>query len=153
LLTLASASIAVIGSGALAVSAAAAVAMPNPCPVLAAAHSSNTIARGHHVNAGKVKVSTSTSTSTYRACSQVVGSITVYLGISSFLGGVAVTFLTDPSGLGAGAELTIGKAMGSGGPADVIVFHRGGVYVTINANGAAPSNLTALARQVFQSLH
>ena len=78
-LTLASASIAVIGSGALAVSAAAAVAMPNPCPVLAAAHSSNTIARGHHVNAGKVKVSTSTST--YRACSQVVGSITVHLGI------------------------------------------------------------------------
>jgi hypothetical protein len=150
-LTLASASIAVIGSGALAVSAAAAVAMPNPCPVLAAAYSPNTIARGHHVNAGKVKVSTSTPT--YRACSQVVGSITVYLGISSFLGGVAVTFLTDPSGLGAGAELTIAKAMGSGGPVDVIVFHRGGVYVTINAKGAAPSNLTALARRVFQSLH
>jgi hypothetical protein len=81
---------------------------------------------------------------------------TVHLGISSFLGGsggVAVTSLTDPSGLGAGAEFTIGKAMGSGGPVDVIVFHRGGVYVTINANGAAPSNLTALALQVFQSLH
>jgi hypothetical protein len=53
-LTLASASIAVIGSGALAVSAAAAVALPNPCSVLAAAHAQNTIARGHHVNAGKV---------------------------------------------------------------------------------------------------
>jgi hypothetical protein len=122
-LTLASASIAVFGSGALAVSAAAAVALPNPCSVLAAAHAQNTIARGHHVNAGKVKVSTSTPT--YRACSQVVGSITAYLGVSSFLGGsggVAVTSLTNPSGLGAGAELTIGKAMGSGGPVDVIVF-------------------------------
>ena len=150
-LTLASASVAVIGSGSLVASTAAAGALPNPCSVLAAAHAQNTIARGHHVNVGKVKVSTSTPT--YKACSQVVGSITVYLGISSFLGGVAVTFLTDPSGLGAGAELTIGKAMGSGGPVDVIVFHRGGVYVTINANGAAPSNLTALARQVFRSLH
>jgi hypothetical protein len=123
-LTLASASIAVFGSGALAVSAAAAVALPNPCSVLAAAHAQNTIARGHHVKAGKVKVSTSTPT--YRACNQVVGSmITAYLGVSSFLGGsggVAVTSLTDPSGLGAGAELTIGKAMGSGGPVDVIVF-------------------------------
>ena len=152
-LTRASASVAVIGSGALAVSAAAAAALPNPCSVLAAARAQNTIARGHHVNVGEVKVSRSTPT--YRACSQVVGSITVYLGISSFLagsGGVAVTSLTHPTGLGAGAELTIGKAMGSGGPVDVIVFHRGGVYVTINANGAAPSNLTTLARQVFRSL-
>ena len=152
-LTLASASVAVIGSGALVASTAAAGALPNPCSVLAAAHAQNTIARGHHVNVGKVKVSTSTPT--YKACSQVVGSITVYLGISSFLGGsggVAVTSLTHPSGLGVGAELTIGTAMGSGGPVDVIVFHRGGVYVTINANGAAPSNLTTLARQVFRSL-
>jgi hypothetical protein len=153
-LALVSASIAVIGSGGLAASTAAASALPNPCSVLAAAHAQNTIARGHHVNVGKVKVSTSTPT--YKACGQVVGSITVYLGISSFFGGsggVAVTSRTHPSGLGAGDVLTIGKAMGAGGPVDVIDFHKGGVYVTISANGAAPSNLTALARQVFRSLH
>lgn len=85
-----------------------------------------------------------------------MGPITVYLGVSSFLGGsggVVVTSVTHPSGLGAGDELTVGKAMGSDGPVDVIVFHKGGVYVTINANGASPSNLTAFARQVYRSQH
>jgi len=145
---------AVIGSGVLGTDVALASTLPNPCSMLAAAHAQSTIAHGRQVSVGKVKVSTSTPT--YKSCSQVVGSVTVYLGVSSFLGGsggVMVTSVTHPSGLGVGDELTVGKAMGSGGPVDVIDFHKHGVYVTIDANGATPSNLTSFARQVFKSLH
>lgn len=47
----------------------------------------------------------------------------------------------------------MGKARGSGKRVDVVVIHKGGVHVSINANGATSSNLTAYARQVFRSLH
>ena len=153
-MVLASASIGTVALSALTSGPAAATALPNPCTVLGAAHAQSTIARGRHVNVGPVKVSTTTPS--YKACSQVVGSITVYLGVSAFLGGsggIRVTSVTHPTGLGPGDELTVGKAMGSGGPVDVIVFHKGGAYVTISANGASPGNLTALARQVYRSLH
>lgn len=104
--TLTIASLSVFGSDALVDDAAWSTTLPNPCSVLAEAHAQSTIARGQHVTVGKVQVSTSTAT--YKACSQVVGSITVFLGVSSFFGGsggVAVTSVTHPSGLAAGDEL------------------------------------------------
>ena len=47
-----------------------------------------------------------------------------------------------------GDELVVGTGP-TGSPVDFIVFHTTRAYVSINANGATPRSLTALARQVY----
>jgi hypothetical protein len=87
-------------------------------------------------------------------CSETVGTLPVYLTVShSFggFGGIKVTSTTHPSGLGPGDELVVGAGP-TGNPVDFIVFHKSTVYVDLSANGANPSRLTTLARQVYRLL-
>ena len=87
----------------------------------------------------------------------LVGTLPIYLSMShSFggFGGIKVTSTTHPSGLGSGDELVVGTGLGpAGGPVDFIVFHKGTTYADLSANGATPSKLTILARQIYKLLH
>ncbi len=134
-------------------SAASASSLPNACSVLAAVQPQNTIAGGKHVAVGKPK--TTSSTATDKACSESVGAITVYLDFSKYaggFGGVKITSRTHPTGLGTGDELIVGTGLGSGGPVDFVNFHKGGIYASVSANGSVPSNLVALAREVYKQM-
>jgi len=79
----------------------------------------------------------------------------VYFDFSKYaggFGGVKITSETHPSGLGAGDDLFVGTGLGNAGPVDFINFHKGGIYASVSANGSEPSNLTALAREVYKKL-
>jgi hypothetical protein len=136
--------------------AGAASALPNPCTLLTGAHPETAFGNGKTLTAGKTKEQ-KYGTGQYQIlnCSQTVGTQTVVLGVQHSIGGsggVVVTSQTHPSGLGSDPTLTVGTGAGNGGPVDYIVFHRGGVYVSINANGARPTTLTAFARTVYKHL-
>ena len=65
-------------------------------------------------------------------------------------GGVRITSTTHPSGFGGTDTLVVGVSVTKPvSPVDYITFHRSGVYAWIEANGAEPSELTALAREVY----
>ena len=135
------------------ISAASAIAIPNACTVLSAVQPQNSIATGKNVTPGKPK--TTSSTAVGKACSEVVGSLTVYLDLSKYAGGwggVKVTSETHPSGLGASDLLVVGTGLGGGGPVDFINFHRAGIYASVSADGASASGLTALARLIYKRL-
>jgi hypothetical protein len=59
--------------------------------------------------------------------------------------------MTHPAGLGSGDMLVVGKSP-TGGPVDFISFHTATIYASLSANGATPSSLTTLARQVYKLL-
>jgi hypothetical protein len=138
--------------GATVANAAPSAALPDPCTLLTKVHPENTIAKGTTVTVklGKlVKYGSGKFASFY--CPETVGKLTVSISISQGgggFGGVRVTSTTHPTGLGSGDELIVGAGQ-SGGPVDFIVFHTTKAYVDISANGATPSSLTALARQVY----
>ena len=130
----------------------AASALPDPCTLLTKVHPESTIAKGTTVTAklGKlVKYGSGTFATLY--CPETVGKLTVSISVShngGGFGGIRVTSTSHPTGLGSGDELIVGIGQ-SGGPIDFIVFHTTKAYVDISANGATPSSLTALARQVY----
>ena len=136
--------------------AATAAALPNPCGLLAKAHAEKTLARGKSVVVRHAKLtkygSGSLASST---CSEMVGALPVFLTLSHSssggFGGIKVTSITHPSGLGSGDELVVGTGP-TGKPVDFIVFHTATVHADISANGASPGNLTTLARQVYKLL-
>ena len=126
--------------------------LPNACSILSSVKPQNTIGAATHASAGAYKPSNPTG---YSGCSVKVGTITVTIYLSALVGGsggVRVTSITHPSGLGTGDDLVVGVGAGSGGPVDYITFHRVGIYASINANGAKPSALTALAREVYPKI-
>lgn len=135
-----------------AAAAAPAAALPDPCSLLTKAQPQNTIAKGMTVavKLGKL-VKSGTGNNAYAYCTETVGKLTVSISVSHYLGGfggVRIVSTTHPTGLGAGDELVVGTGM-SGGAVDFIIFHAGGVYLDISANGATPTSLTDLARQVY----
>jgi hypothetical protein len=148
-----------VGVAVVAVAAGAAIAaasgtatLPDPCALLAKVHPETTIAKSRTVTVklGKLVKSGSGNFAT-AYCRETVGKLTVSISVSheaGGFGGVHVTSTTHPTGLGAGDELVVGTGP-TGSPVDFIVFHTTRAYVSINANGATPSGLTALARQVY----
>jgi hypothetical protein len=132
--------------------ASEAAGLPDPCVLLTKVHAENTIAKGTTVSVklGKlVKYGSGNLASSY--CPEMVGKLTVSISLSHAaggFGGVRITSTTHPTGLGPGDELIVGTGP-TGGPVDFIVFHTSKAYVAISANGATPSSLTALARQVY----
>jgi hypothetical protein len=138
-----------------AASSAAAATLPDPCTLLAKVHPERTLHKGgsaikhrqhHKYGAGATASAT---------CSETIGTQPVSLSLSfsgGGFGGVKITSMTHPSGLGAGATLVVGTGAGSGGPVDFISFHKKTIFADINANGAAASGLTTVARQVFKLL-
>ena len=131
--------------------AASSAALPNPCTLLISAHPEKALARGKSVEHRKlVKQGSAGST-----CSETVGTLPVYLSVSHAFGGfggIKVTSMTHPSGLGSGDELVVGKSP-TGGPVDFVVFHKSTTYADLSANGANPSSLTTLAREIYKLLH
>ena len=145
----------VIGCLVLASTAAASgMALPNACTLLAGAHPERVF--GH----GKTLAATHRKSQKYGAgkyatfqCSETVGTQPISLSVAysnGGFGGVKVTSQAHPSGLGSGATLTVGTAAGSNAPVDFVSFHRGAVYLVINANGATPTTLTTFARAVYK---
>jgi hypothetical protein len=136
---------------------ASAAVLPSPCTLLAKLHPERAFGAGKtlavkHVKLQKYGAGQYTSVS----CSETVGAQPVILNLSGpasgGFGGVKVTSQTHPSGLGAGATLTVGTALGSGGPVDFVAFHKSSVSAVLTANGASPSALTAFARQIYKAL-
>jgi hypothetical protein len=131
--------------------AASSAALPNPCTLLISAHPEKALAPGRSVEHRKlVKQGSAGST-----CSETVGTLPVYLSVSHAFGGfggIKVISMTHPSGLGGGDELVVGKTP-TGGPVDFVVFHKSTTYADLSANGANPSSLTTLAREIYKLLH
>jgi hypothetical protein len=144
-----------VAVAAVAAAATARAAVPSACTVLTKAQPEKafghgkTLAVSHRTSRHYGSGATATSN-----CTEDVGTQLIVLSLtgeaSGGFGGVKVTSQTHPSGLGAGATLTVGTAAGSGKPVDFISFHRGSVYATINANGASPTVLTGFARTVYK---
>lgn len=136
--------------------AGATAPLPDPCTLLTKAHAEESIAKGKTVTVKLGKVTKSGSGSLAAAfCPELVGTLTVSIYVShSFggFGGVQVKSTTHPTGLGSGDNLIVGTGP-SGGPVDFIVFHTGGLYLDVSANGATPANLTTFARQVYKLLN
>jgi hypothetical protein len=136
--------------------AASRTALPNPCTLLASVHPEATLAPGKSVTGQKL-AHYGTGAGVSSTCSEKIGALPVFLSVSinfGGFGGIKVTSTTHPTGLGSGDELVVGTGLGSsGGPVDFIVFHKATTYVDISANGASPTSLTVLARQVDKLLH
>ncbi len=151
--------IAVVGGSAAALALAGGAlaggtAVPNACTLLANAHPEKVFGHGKTLAVAHRKAQKfgTGKYATYQ-CSETVGTQAVSLSVSSGgggFGGVKVTSETHPSGVGSGATLIVGTAAGSGKPVDFISFHRGTVYLDIDANGASPALLTSLARAVYK---
>ena len=135
----------------------AAAALPNPCALLTKTHPEQTFGHGSTLPVTK-RVQHKYGTGKYITlqCSENVGAQSVSISLSSGgaggFGGVAEIKTTHPSGLGAGDSLITGKGVPAGGPVDFVEFHRGAIYVDINANGASTTVLTTFARQVYKAL-
>jgi hypothetical protein len=135
--------------------AASSATLPNPCTLLNQVPPETTLAKGKSVVLTRGRLSShgsgSLATST---CSERIGALPVYLTFSHAFGGfggIQVTSTTHPSGLGAGDALVVGRGP-TGNPVDFIVFHKSTVYVDLSANGANPSSLTTLARELYRLL-
>jgi hypothetical protein len=129
--------------------------LPNPCTLLSKVHPGTTLAPGKSVVVTQGKLASHGSGNlAISTCSEMVGTLPLNLTFShSFggFGGIQVTSITHPSGLGSGDKLVVATSP-SGSPVDFIVFHKATVYVDLSANGANPSRLTTLARQVYRLL-
>ncbi len=136
-----------------AASSARGLALPSPCTILASAHAQSLSAKANAtVSPGKL--------STYGSgkfeqvtCDETVGTLSVYL--SYYLnqggsGGVQITSQSHPEGFGGTATLTVGIGSGNHAPVDYIDFRKGTLYGDLSANGAEPSRLTTLARQIYK---
>ena len=151
--------LAVLGFAALIAPVASGLAssatLPNPCTLLSKVRAERTLARGKSVVVTHGKLASHGSGSLASStCSEMVGTLPVYLTVSHSVGGFGgfqVTSRTHPSGLGSGDNLFVGTGP-AGGPVDFIVFHKSRVYVDLSANGASPTRLTTLARQVYRLL-
>jgi len=136
---------------------ASAAALPNPCALLTKVHPEHAFGGEKTLAVKHVKLQKYGS-GQYASvsCSETVGAQPVVLNLSGpasgGFGGVKVTSQTHPSGLGSGATLTVGTALGGGGPVDFVAFHKSSVSAVLTANGASPSALTAFARQVYRAL-
>ena len=139
----------------VAASAASPATLPNPCTLLSQVHPERTLAKGKSVVVTRGKLTTHGSGSLASStCSETIGSLAVYLTFSHAFGGfggIQVTSNTHPSGLGAGDQLVVGTGP-AGNPVDFIVFHKSTVYVYLSGNGANPSSLTTLARELYRLL-
>ena len=151
--------VAVLGATCLAAIAAATASatLPNPCALLTKTHPEQTFGHGSTLPVTKrVQHKYGTGKLVTLQCSENVGAQSVGISLSSGgaggFGGVSNIKTTHPSGLGAGASLITGKAVPSGTPVDFVEFHRGAIYVDINANGASPEILAKFARQVYKAL-
>jgi hypothetical protein len=139
-------------AGSATATASSAATLPDPCALLTKVHPENTIAKGTTVTVkiGKL-VKYGSGRSAGSSCSEMVGRFTVSISLSHTaggFGGVRIISTTHPTGLGPGDELIVGTGP-NGAAVDFIVFHTAKAYVDISANGATPSSLTALARQVY----
>ena len=146
--------VASLGSAAAA-GAASGTALPNPCALLTSLHPEATLAPGKSV-AGRKLTNQGTGAFATSTCQETVGALPVYLSVGhnfGGFGGIKVTSITHPGGLGSGDELVVGTGFGSTGPVDFIVFHKGTTYADLSANGAKPTSLTTLARQLYKLLH
>ena len=123
----------------VAASAASPATLPNPCTLLSKVHAERTLAKGKSVVVTHGKLANHGSGSLASStCSEMVGTLPVYLTVShsfSGFGGIKVTSITHPSGLGPGDELVVGAGP-TGSPVDFIVFHKSTVYVDLSANGS-----------------
>ncbi len=135
--------------------ASAATSLPNPCTLLTAAHAEKALDPTKSVSVGAVHLQTSgTGTFASEACSETVGPLTVSVDV--FLqdfgfGGVLHPTELHPTGIGGGVVIT-GTSASSGAPVDSAHLHKGRVYAVIVANGASPTGLTAISRQIYQLL-
>ena len=142
---------------AVGVNAAAAATLPNPCALLTKVHAEKTLAKGTSINVTQKKLTNSGSGSLASStCSETVGKLSVVLSFSHSAGGgsggIHIVSTTHPRGLGSGDQLVVGTSP-SGAPVDFIEFHKSTVYASVYANGAKPSNLTTLARQIYKLVH
>jgi hypothetical protein len=134
--------------------AASGTALPSACTLLAGAHPEKVFGHGKTlaVTHRKSQKYGSGKYATFQ-CTETVGTQAISLSVASSnggSGGIKITSQSHPTGLGSGATLTVGTAAGSNAPVDFISFHRGAVYVVINANGATPATLTTFARAVYK---
>jgi hypothetical protein len=141
---------------AFAAAGSAAVAMlPNPCTLLARVHPEHTFGHGATMavtHKRLQKYGSGANASSY--CSETVGKLLVALSLSGSAGGsggVKVISQTHPSGLGSAATLTVGSGP-TGSPVDFISFRKSSLYASLSANGANPSSITTLARQLYKLL-
>jgi hypothetical protein len=148
---LAIAAVACLASAAFA--SARVATLPNPCTILASAHpqdlkgtGSVTVGRGTLKTYGSGKYEQVT-------CNETVGPLTVYLSYYMAVGGsggVRVVSQTHPSGFGGTATLTVGTGVVNNSPVDYLVFKKGALYADLGANGAEPSQLAALGREIYK---
>jgi hypothetical protein len=106
---------------------ASSATLPNPCTLLSKVHPERTLAKGKPVVVSHGKVANHGSGSLASStCSEKVGTLPVYLIVShsfSGFGGIKVTSITHPSGLGPRDELVVGAGP-TGSPVDFIVLHK-----------------------------
>jgi hypothetical protein len=131
-------------------------ALPNACALLTQSHPEKAFARGTplHISHHKSQKFGTGAAATV-VCSETVGTQPVVLslsGSSGGFGGVKVTAQTHPSGLGAGATLTVGTSPDGSKPIDFVSFHRGAVFAVLTANGGSPVVLTKLGRSIYKLL-
>ena len=145
-----------VGCLAFAAAGSAAVAtLPNPCTLLTKVHPEHTFGHGTTVavmHRKLQKYGSGAYAGSY--CSEMVGKLLVTLSLSASAGGsggVKVISQTHPSGLGSAATLTVGTGP-TGSPVDFVAFRKASLYVSLSANGAKPSSITTLARQVYKLL-
>jgi hypothetical protein len=138
-------------------SAAFAAPLPNPCTLLAKVHPERTLHKGGSAIKHRRHQSYGTGSSAGSTCFETIGTQQVSLGLSfssGGFGGVKITSETHPSGLGSGPTLYVGTGTGagSGGPVDFVTFHKAAIFADLDANGASPKSITAVARQVYKLL-
>lgn len=147
------ATLALAGLAQAAASSARGVALPNPCTVLASAHATSLTAKSTAtVSAGKLQRYGSGKYEQL-SCIEKVGTISVSLSYYFFQGGsggVQITSQSHPEGFAGTATLTVGTGAGNHLPVDYLEFRKGTLYGDLGANGAEPSKLTTLARQVYK---
>lgn len=149
--------VALIAVGVAAATGSATATLPNPCTLLTKVHPEHALARkGKHLGVKRRKLARyGAGKQASSICSETVGTMPVSLSLSlaapGGFGGVSVTSTTHPAGLGSGDMLVVGKSP-TGGPVDFISFHTATIYASLSANGATPSSLTTLARQVYKLL-
>jgi hypothetical protein len=134
---------------------AAGATLPNPCILLAKVHPEHTFGHGTTMAVTHKKLhryGSGAYASFY--CTETVGKLLVALTLSASAGGsggVKVISQTHPSGLGSAATLTVGTGP-TGSAVDFITFRKASLYASLSANGANPSSITAVARQIYKLL-
>ena len=129
-------------------------ALPNPCTIMIASRRAVNALSPRTVLGAPTAISTHSSA--VRACRERVGPLLVQVTVGTGLGGYggfSHARFTHPTGLGAHATLIVARLLGPrAGPYDLISFQKGSLWVSVWADGAPASALTALARVIYRWL-